>query len=88
MESFLEVRSGQTVILGGLIQDENNNSRDGLPVLSRPQDFGWIFGQQERIASQSELVIFLRPTIVADASMNSPALKPFERLLPAAAANP
>lgn len=88
MESFLEVRSGQTVILGGLIQDENNNARDGLPVLSRPQDTGWIFGQQERTAAQSELVIFLRPTIVADASMNSAALKPYERLLPAAAAAP
>jgi general secretion pathway protein D len=88
MESFLEVRSGQTVILGGLIQDESNNARDGLPVLSRPENTGWIFGQQERIASQSELVIFLRPTIVADASMNSPALKPFERLLPAASSTP
>jgi len=88
MESFLQVRSGQTVILGGLIQDDSNDSRDGLPVLSRPKDFGWIFGQQERIASQSELVIFLRPTIVADASMSSEALKPYQRLLPAASATP
>jgi MSHA type pilus biogenesis protein MshL len=88
MESFLEVRSGQTVVLGGLIQDESNNARDGLPVLSRPENTGWIFGQQERIASQSELVIFLRPTIVADASMNNEALKPYQRLLPAAAATP
>jgi MSHA type pilus biogenesis protein MshL len=86
MESFLQVRSGQTVILGGLIQDDSNDSRDGLPVLSRPKETGWIFGQQERVASQSELVIFLRPTIVADASMSSEALKPYQRLLPAAAA--
>lgn len=84
MESLLQVRSGQTVILGGLIQDNTSNARDGLPVLSRPDGFGALFGQQERKNSQSELVIFLRPVVVSDPSLESSELSQFQHLLPSA----
>jgi general secretion pathway protein D len=84
MESLLQVRSGQTVILGGLIQDDRNNARDGLPILSRPPGLGAVFGQHERLNSQTELVIFLRPVVVADAGLDNDALRQFEHLLPVA----
>lgn len=84
MESLLQVRSGQTVILGGLIQDDRSNARDGLPVLSRPEGFGALFGQQEHANSQSELVIFLRPVVVSNPSLESTELSQFQRLLPSA----
>jgi general secretion pathway protein D len=83
MESLLQIRSGQTVILGGLIQDDSNNARDGLPGLSRPQGIGAVFGQHERKNSQTELVIFLRPTIVNDGALQDDELTRFQRLLPA-----
>jgi general secretion pathway protein D len=83
MESLLQVRSGQTVILGGLIQDDVSGTRDGLPGLSRPEGIGAIFGQHERINSQTELVIFLRPLIVSDGAMQDDDLQRFRRLLPA-----
>lgn len=82
MESLLQVRSGQTVVLGGLIQDDSNNARDGVPGLSRPEGIGALFGQHERINSQTELVIFLRPTVVSNPTLNNDALQPFQRLLP------
>jgi general secretion pathway protein D len=82
MESLLQVHSGQTVILGGLIQDDSDNARDGLPVLSRPEGIGAIFGQHERLNNQTELVIFLRPTVVVDGAMADDDLQRFERLLP------
>lgn len=84
MESLLQVRSGQTVVLGGLIQDDANTARDGLPGLSRPEGIGAIFGQHERINSQTELVIFLRPIVVSDPSLESSELRQFQRLLPIA----
>jgi MSHA type pilus biogenesis protein MshL len=84
MESLLQVRSGQTVILGGLIQDDNNNARDGIPGLSRPEGIGAVFGQHERINKQTELVIFLRPTVVSNPTLDSDGLRQFQRLLPAA----
>ena len=85
MESLLQVRSGQTVILGGLIQDDTNNARDGIPGLSRPEGIGAVFGQHERINSQTELVIFLRPIVVANPSLESDELRQFQRLLPGTA---
>jgi general secretion pathway protein D len=88
MESLLQIRSGQTVILGGLIQDDSNNARDGLPVLSRPEGIGAAFGQHERINSQTELVIFLRPIIVTNPSLESDELRQFQRLLPTARSSP
>ncbi len=84
MESLLQIRSGQTVILGGLIQDDRNNARDGLPGLSRPEGIGAVFGQHERINSQTELVIFLRPIVVSNPTLESEELRQFQRLLPSA----
>ena len=84
MESLLQVRSGQTVILGGLIQDDSNNARDGIPFLSRPEGVGAVFGQHERINSQTELVIFLRPIVVNNPTLESEELRQFQRLLPTA----
>lgn len=82
MESLLQVRSGQTVILGGLIQDDTNDARDGIPGLSRPRGIGALFGQHERVNSQTELVIFLRPIVVANPTLESEELRQFRRLLP------
>ena len=88
MESLLQIRSGQTVILGGLIQDDRNNARDGLPILSRPEGVGAVFGQHERINSQTELVIFLRPIVVSNSTLEGDELRQFQRLLPSARSAP
>ncbi len=88
IESLLQVRSGQTVILGGLIQDDSNNARDGIPGLSRPEGIGALFGQHERVNSQTELVIFLRPTVVTNPTLESDELRQFQRLLPHARSAP
>jgi len=84
MESLLQIRSGQTVILGGLIQDDRNDARDGIPGLSRPQGLGALFGQHERVNRQTELVIFLRPIVVTNPTLESEELTQFQRLLPSA----
>jgi general secretion pathway protein D len=84
MESLLQIRSGQTVILGGLIQDDRNNARDGIPGLSRPEGIGAVFGQHERVNNQTELVIFLRPIVVSNPTLESDELRQFQRLLPSA----
>ncbi|MFP5507384.1 MAG: pilus (MSHA type) biogenesis protein MshL, partial [Gammaproteobacteria bacterium] len=88
MESLLQVQSGQTVVLGGLIQDDRSNARDGLPVLSRPEGVGAVFGQHERVNSQTELVIFLRPIVVNNPTLESEELRQFQRLLPSAQGAP
>ncbi|MEN6586095.1 MAG: Type II secretory pathway component PulD [Sulfuricella sp.] len=86
MESVLQVSSGQTIIMGGLMQDDTARNRDGIPFLSRPDYIGAVFGQHENQATQTELVIFLRPTVVNKASLDSDELRAFRHFLPDATA--
>lgn len=82
MESVLQVGSGQTVILGGLMQDDSRRTRDGIPGLSRPEGVGALFGQHEHHVQQTELVIFLRPTVIVTPSLESQELAPLKQFLP------
>lgn len=80
MESVLRVADGETAVIGGLMQDSSNKTRSGLPGLSEQESFGFLFGQQERNLDKTELVIFLRPRVIKNASING-ELKDFKRFL-------
>lgn len=71
VESTLRLANGQSAILGGLIQDQIQTQRDGMPGLSRlPWGLGDLFSYRDDAAQKTELVIFMRPVIVRDASLN------------------
>ena len=82
MESVLQIESGQTVILGGLMQNNSVRTRDGVPGLSRLPEVGDVFSTRDDTASKTELVIFLRPTVVVNPSLASGELKTFQQFLP------
>lgn len=83
IESVLRVGSGQTVVLGGLMQDDVRRDRDGIPILSRqPSPIGDIFSLRDEAVSKTELVIFMRPIVVPNPSLESDELKFFQRYLP------
>ena len=82
MESVLQVGSGQTVILGGLMQDDVRRSREQLPGADALGAAGELFRFRNERAAKTELVIFLRPTVVANPSLESDELKFFQRFLP------
>lgn len=84
MESVLQVQSGQTVILGGLMQNDTRRIRDGIPVLSKIPELGDVFSTRDEDSSKTELVIFLRPTVITNASLASDALRTFQQFLPGA----
>jgi MSHA biogenesis protein MshL len=81
MESVLKVASGQTAILGGLMLDSFEGSRDGLPIASRIPVLGDLVSYRNDKAQKSELVIFIRPFVVRDASMEGD-LASYRRFLP------
>ncbi|HUW51468.1 MAG TPA: pilus (MSHA type) biogenesis protein MshL [Sulfuricella sp.] len=70
MESILKVHSGQTAVMGGLMQDRVSKSTDGVPGLSRVPVLGNAFSNRDDTTTKTELVIFLRPAVVKDASLN------------------
>ncbi len=82
MESVLQIGNGQTVILGGLMQDNVQRNREQLPGADKVGDLGELFRFRDERVSKSELVIFLRPTVVPNPSLDSDELKFFQRFLP------
>jgi general secretion pathway protein D len=67
VKSSVSVASGQTVLLAGLISDEVNRTRQGIPVLDKIPGIGDLFSQQSGTKVRTELIIFIRPTIIRDA---------------------
>jgi len=70
MESILKIDSGQTAIMGGLMQDFVSKSTDGVPGLSRIPGLGNAFSNRDDTTTKTELVIFLRPAVVKEASLD------------------
>jgi MSHA biogenesis protein MshL len=70
MESIIRVSSGQIAVLGGLMQDEINNQSDGIPLLANIPVLGNFFKNRNDTKTKTELVIFLRPIIIKDASID------------------
>lgn len=69
MESVLQVSSGQILVMGGLMQERSARNRDGVPVLARLPGFGDLFSFRNDVSKKSELVVFLRPTVIEDNSL-------------------
>jgi MSHA biogenesis protein MshL len=82
MESMLQVNSGNTIILGGLMQDEISNTESGVPKLMGLPGLGILFKSKNDVAKKTELVIFLRPTVIKNASLNSEELEVYKQYLP------
>lgn len=82
MESVLQLNSGQIAILGGLMQDSISNDKKGVPGLSRIKGVGEVFSQRNDSVTKSELVIFLKPTVVTNPSLDSDELRSFRRYMP------
>jgi general secretion pathway protein D len=63
-DSILQMNSGQAVVLGGLIQDRVVSTRNGVPVLGETPLLGGLFRNQQDQVEKTELVVFLKATIV------------------------
>jgi general secretion pathway protein D len=82
MESLLQINSGNIAVLGGLMQDEIRSNTDKVPGLSDVPGVGKVFTGQSDSNSKTELVIFLRPTVITSASLESDELAHYKQFLP------
>jgi MSHA biogenesis protein MshL len=83
MESVLQVESGNTAVLGGLMQDDIVKNTDKVPGLSDVPVVGKVFTGRNDANRKTELVIFLRPTVIPKASLESEELQSYKQYLPA-----
>ena len=58
------IRDGETMVIGGVFIDAQNNNVAGVPYLSRVPVLGWLFKQKTESVSKQELLIFMTPTII------------------------
>ncbi len=64
--SELIVNNGETVALGGIYTKNEGTAETGIPLLSKIPLIGWLFKKTTRFENQSELMIFITPTILEE----------------------
>lgn len=60
----VNIRDGETMVIGGVFIDTQSNSVLGIPYLSRVPVLGWLFKSKSESVAKQELLIFLTPNIV------------------------
>jgi type IV pilus assembly protein PilQ len=60
----VNIRDGETLVIGGVFIDTQSNTVIGIPYLSRVPVLGWLFKQKTENVAKQELLIFLTPNIV------------------------
>ncbi|MFN7552708.1 MAG: type II secretion system secretin GspD [Pseudomonadota bacterium] len=65
VETEIAVQSGETVLLAGLIRDNNNKSQAGVPGLMKVPLLGRLFSNNRREGSRQELLVLIKPTVIS-----------------------
>ena len=81
MESLIKVNSGQIAVLGGLIEDSVNDVEDTIPIINAIPFIGSLFSSRNRNNTKTELVVFLRPIVVKDPSIDGD-FRSFRTMIP------
>ena len=66
VNTSLLVKNGETVFIGGLIQDSKIKNKDAVPVLGSIPVLGVLFGRNSRALDKTEIVVLITPQIIND----------------------
>jgi general secretion pathway protein D len=72
LTSTISVKSGDSILLGGLIQQQNSQQNSGIPVLNEIPVVGALFGTRQGTAARTELIMLMTPRVISneDAARN------------------
>jgi MSHA biogenesis protein MshL len=71
-DTIVEARSGQVVVIGGLMKNSDSREEAGVPLLGDIPGVGHLFRHQKNSMTKSELIILLKPLVVErDSDWNS-----------------
>ncbi len=70
IDTVIKVNSGQPIVMGGLLQDRIVNNQEGIPVLGEVPLFGSMFKTNSGSVTKTELVIFLKATLIDSSEGN------------------
>ena len=60
----LVVQDGHTIVIGGLIRQDDESDQTGVPFLNRIPILGYLFGTTSKQATRQELIILLTPHVI------------------------
>jgi MSHA biogenesis protein MshL len=83
IESVLKVDSGEIAVLGGLMQDTIDSDVAGIPGVNRVPFIGDLFSYRDDNTIKTELIIFIRPVVIRQPSIDGD-LEEFREYLPSA----
>jgi general secretion pathway protein D len=63
------VKSGQTLVLGGLIRDNRSEGQSGFPILYKIPVLGALFGNTEEQVDRTELIVLITPRVVENSQV-------------------
>lgn len=81
IETSVAVQSGETIVLGGLIREENDYNRYGVPWFHELPVLGPLFGSTTRNKDKTELVVLLTPRVMKSRQDAQDVTEEFKRKL-------
>jgi general secretion pathway protein D len=66
LTSTISVKTGESILLGGLIQQQSNRESSGIPVLSEIPGVGALFGRRNNAAGRTELIMLMTPHVIGN----------------------
>ncbi len=78
----LMVKHGETIVLGGIIQREQNETQRKVPGLGNIPGLGWAFKKKDKTLREVELMVFLQPRITRTPEQARELLKDVEQKVP------
>jgi general secretion pathway protein D len=80
--SSVAVSDGQTIAIGGLIQDSRTKSKNGVPFLQDVPVLGWLFGTHSTDLTRTELIVLITPHVVRNSWDANAITQELQRKLP------
>jgi len=77
------VASGETIVLGGLIREDNQRKTSGIPLLSKIPVLGAAFGTQSIVKRRTETILLIRPVVLTNVREAAEATEELQRRMPA-----
>lgn len=81
-ETSVVVQDGQTIVIGGLIRENRDSSRIGIPILKDIPILGYLFGSTETSVNRTELIVLITPHVVKSISEAEKVTNEFRKKLP------
>ncbi len=79
LTSTISVRNGNSILLGGLIQDQDNRNSQGIPLLSEIPVLGALFGNRNDTTARTELIMFMTPSVTSTDDQTADVTQRVER---------